>query len=579
MSELKRSFGYLRPYTKEAAGAIILLGLVVAANLAIPRLVQVIVDDGIVNRDMDVILRTSLLMIGASLLSALFMIGNTILAIKASRGFEADLRDAIFTKIQTFSFGNLDEFTTGQLLTRLTSDLNQVRLIITMSLRMFTRMPLTFVGSIALMWATNRRLSLIMAVLLPVTLVLVTVFIRIAQPLFAKVQQRVDYLNQVLQENLTGIRVVKAFVRRVHENTRFETANDELYGASLKITRTLALFMPFIMVLLNMGTVAVLYYGGVQVFQGESSVGQIMAFINYLSSAMFSVIMLGAMAGQISAAEASAKRINQVLDEVPRIRERSDAVRLDDVEGRVVFEDVEFSYGMDGGMPVLSGVSFTAEPGETVAILGATGSGKSTLVHLIPRFHDVTGGRVTIDGVDVRDLALESLRKSVGISLQETVLFSGTIRDNIKYGRPDASDEEMVEAAKAAQAHEFITGFPDGYDTMVGQRGVNLSGGQKQRIAIARTILVRPRILILDDSTSSVDVETEILIEEALERLMKDSTNFVIAQRISTVLNADKILVLETGRVAAMGDHVALMETSPIYREIYDSQLGGGLMQ
>jgi len=579
LSELKRSFGYLRPYTKEAAGAIILLGLVVAANLAIPRLVQVIVDDGIVNRDMDVILRTSLLMIGASLLSALFMIGNTILAIKASRGFEADLRDAIFTKIQTFSFGNLDEFTTGQLLTRLTSDLNQVRLIITMSLRMFTRMPLTFVGSIALMWATNRRLSLIMAVLLPVTLVLVTVFIRIAQPLFAKVQQRVDYLNQVLQENLTGIRVVKAFVRRVHENTRFETANDELYGASLKITRTLALFMPFIMVLLNMGTVAVLYYGGVQVFQGESSVGQIMAFINYLSSAMFSVIMLGAMAGQISAAEASAKRINQVLDEVPRIRERPDAMRLDDVEGRVVFEDVEFSYGMDGGMPVLSGVSFTAEPGETVAILGATGSGKSTLVHLIPRFHDVTGGRVTIDGVDVRDLALASLRKSVGISLQETVLFSGTIRDNIKYGRPDASDEEMVEAAKAAQAHEFIAGFPDGYDTMVGQRGVNLSGGQKQRIAIARAILVRPRILILDDSTSSVDVETEILIEEALERIMEDSTNLVIAQRISTVLNADKILVLETGRVAAVGDHGSLMETSPIYREIYDSQLGGGVLQ
>jgi len=579
LSELKRSFGYLRPYTKEAAGAIILLGLVVAANLAIPRLVQVIVDDGIVNRDMDVILRTSLLMIGASLLSALFMIGNTILAIKASRGFEADLRDAIFTKIQTFSFGNLDEFTTGQLLTRLTSDLNQVRLIITMSLRMFTRMPLTFVGSIALMWATNRRLSLIMAVLLPVTLVLVTVFIRIAQPLFAKVQQRVDYLNQVLQENLTGIRVVKAFVRRVHENTRFETANDELYGASLKITRTLALFMPFIMVLLNMGTVAVLYYGGVQVFQGESSVGQIMAFINYLSSAMFSVIMLGAMAGQISAAEASAKRINQVLDEVPRIRERPDAMRLDEVEGRVVFEDVEFSYGMDGGMPVLSGVSFTAEPGETVAILGATGSGKSTLVHLIPRFHDVTGGRVTIDGVDVRDLALASLRKSVGISLQETVLFSGTIRDNIKYGRPDASDEEMVEAAKAAQAHEFIAGFPDGYDTMVGQRGVNLSGGQKQRIAIARAILVRPRILILDDSTSSVDVETEILIEEALERIMEDSTNLVIAQRISTVLNADKILVLETGRVAAVGDHGSLMETSPIYREIYDSQLGGGVLQ
>ena len=577
MSSLKRSFNYLKPYSKEAAGAIILLGLVVAANLSIPRLVQVIIDEGVANQDMNIIIRTSLLMIAASILSALFMTGNTILAIKASRGFEADFRDAIFTKIQTYSFGNLDEFTTGQLLTRLTSDLNQVRLIITMSLRMFTRMPLTFIGSIALMWITNPQLSLIMVVLLPITLILVYAFIRISQPLFTKVQEKVDYLNQVMQENLTGIRVVKAFVRRDHENGRFEKANDELYGASLRITRSLSFFMPFITTLLNLGTVAVLYFGGIQVFRGTSSVGEIMAFINYLSSAMFSVIMLGSMAGQTSAAEASAKRIFQVLDEEPKIKEKPEAVKLENVDGRVVFEDVEFSYSENGGLPVLSHINFVAEPGETVAILGATGSGKSTLVHLIPRFYDVTDGRITIDGLDVRELTLETLRKAVGISLQETILFSGTIRDNIKYGRPSASEEEVVEAAKAAQAHDFIMGFQDGYDTIVGQRGVNLSGGQKQRIAIARVLLVKPKILILDDSTSSVDVETEIKIEEALERMMKDSTNIVIAQRISTVLNADKILVLENGCIADIGNHRELMESSPIYREIYDSQLGGGV--
>ena len=577
MSSLKRSFRYLKPYSKEAAGAIILLALVVAANLSIPRLIQVIIDEGVSVKDLDTITRTSLLMIAASIFSALFMIGNTILAIKASRGFEADFRDAIFTKIQSYSFGNLDEFTTGQLLTRLTSDLNQVRLIITMSLRMFTRMPLTFVLSIALMWMTNRRLSIIMAVLLPITLILVYFFIQVSQPLFRKVQERMDYLNQVLQENLTGIRVVKAFVRREYEINRFEAANDELYTASVKINRNLGIFRPFVTLLLNLGTVAVIYYGGIQVSVGTSSLGEIMAFINYLSSAMFSVIVLSSMAGQISAAEASAKRIFQSIDEEPKIKEKPEAVRLDSVDGRLVFEGVSFSYGVDGGLPVLSNVNFVAEPGETVAILGATGSGKSTLVHLIPRFYDVTSGKVTINGVDLRDLSLETLRKAVGISLQETILFSGTIRDNIRYGRPDAIEEEVISAAKAAQAHEFITSFRDGYDTIVGQRGVNLSGGQKQRITIARVLLVKPKIMILDDSTSAVDVETEIKIEEALESIMRDSTNIIIAQRISTVLNADKILVLDKGSIADVGSHTELLESSPIYREIYDSQLGGGV--
>jgi ATP-binding cassette subfamily B protein len=577
MSSLKRSFKYLKPYSKEALGAVVLLALVVAANLSIPRLVQVIIDEGVAAQDLEIITRTSLLMIAASILSALFMTANTILAIKASRGFEADFRDAIFTKIQSYSFGNLDEFTTGQLLTRLTSDLNQVRIIITMTLRMFTRMPLTFILSIALMWITNRQLSVIMVVLLPITLALVYFFIRVSQPLFRRVQERVDYLNQVLQENLTGIRVVKAFVRRDHENNRFEKANSELYYAALKINRNLGIFMPFITLLLNLGTVAVIYYGGIEVFRGNSSVGQIIAFMNYLSSAMFSVITLSSMAGQISAAEASAKRIFEAIDEEPKIKEKPNAVKPEKIDGRIVFEDVSFSYGEDEGLPVLSKVNFVAEPGETVAILGATGSGKSTLVHLIPRFYDVTGGKVTIDGWDVRELELETLRKAVGISLQDTMLFSGTIRDNIRYGRPDATDEEVVAAARAAQAHDFIMGFRDGYDTMVGQRGVNLSGGQKQRIAIARVLLIKPKIMILDDSTSAVDVETEIKIEEALETIMKDSTNIIIAQRISTVLKADKILVLDKGSVADIGSHEDLLESCTIYQEIYDSQLGGGV--
>lgn len=576
MSDLRRVLRYISPYKKEAALATVFLALVVVADLSIPRLVQVIIDDGVAQGDMNVIIWTSLLMIGASVLSAALMVANTIFAVKTSRSFEADLREAIFRKIQTFSFGNLDDFTTGQLLTRLTSDLNLIQMVVLMGLRMFTRAPLMFIGSVSIMWVTNPRLATIMFALLPVTIVLVTVFIRIVQPLFVRVQERLEYLNQVLQENLSGIRVVKSFVRRDHENRRFEGANIELYGTSLRVTQLLSVFFPIIMSLLNLGTVAIIYYGGLQVFAGQTSVGQIMAFINYLFGTMFPVLMLSMMAGQISASNASAGRIMQVLDSAPEVQDRPDAAALDEMRGEVVFEDVTFSYRDDGGDPVLYDVSFTAEPGETVAILGSTGSGKSSLINLIPRFYDVNEGSVTIDGVDIRDIQMQSLRRHIGISLQETVLFSGTIRDNIRYGRPDASDEEVVAAAMAAQAHDFITEFPEGYDTMVGQRGVNLSGGQKQRLAIARALLVKPTILILDDSTSAVDVETEAEIEEALEELMADRTSFVIAQRISTVLKADKIIVLDDGRIAAEGSHAELMDTSPIYREIYESQLGDG---
>ena len=576
MSELRRISKYTKPYRKEIVLAVILLGLVVVADLSIPRLIQVIIDEGVANRDMDKIISTSLLMIGASILSALFMVGNTIFSVRAARSTEADIREALFKKIQTFSFGNLDDFTTGQLLTRLSSDLNQVQMFLTMLLRMFTRAPLMFIGSISIMILTNFELSKIMFVLIPATTILVYLFIRKVQPYFAMVQEKLEYLNQVMQENLVGIRVVKAFVRRDYENERFEDANNQLYETQLSFTQLLSIFFPIVMVLMNMGSVAIIYFGGLQVFVGTTSVGTIMAFVNYVFSTMFPVMMLAMMAGQISSASASAERIMQVLDAEPDVQDKPNAIKLSEIKGKVVFNDVEFSYADDGGDPVLRDISFTAEPGETVAILGSTGSGKSSLINLIPRFYDVTKGQITLDGNDVRDIDMESLRSYIGISLQDVALFSGTIRENIRYGRPDASQEDVEKAAKAAQAHEFIMGFPNGYDTLVGERGTNLSGGQKQRLAIARALLIKPKILILDDSTSAVDIETEIKIEEALEKQLAGATRFVIAQRISTVLNADKILVLDEGKIVAEGKHSELMDTSPIYKEIYDSQLGNG---
>lgn len=576
MSELRRISKYTKPYQKEIALSVILLGLVVVADLSIPRLIQVIIDEGVANQDMDKIISTSLLMIGASILSAIFMVGNTVYAVRAARSTEADIRNDLFKKIQTFSFGNLDDFTTGQLLTRLSSDLNQIQMFLALLLRMFTRAPLMFVGSISIMILTNFELSKIMFVMIPATTILVYLFISKVQPYFAKVQEKLEYLNQVMQENLVGIRVVKAFVRRDYENKRFEDANNQLYETQLAFTQLLSIFFPIIMVLMNLGSVAIIYFGGLQVFVGTTSVGTIMAFVNYVFSTMFPVMMLAMMAGQISSASASAERIMQVLDTESEVQDKPEALKFSEIEGRVVFKDVEFSYSKDGGDPVLRDLNFSAEPGETVAILGSTGSGKSSLINLIPRFYDVTKGKVTVDGNDVRDIEMQNLRSHIGISLQDVALFSGTIRDNIRYGKPDASQEEVETAAKAAQAHEFITGFPNGYDTIVGERGTNLSGGQKQRIAIARALLIRPKILILDDSTSAVDIETEIKIEEALEEQLAGTTRFVIAQRISTVLNADKILVLDEGKIVAEGKHMELMDTSPIYKEIYDSQLGNG---
>ncbi len=574
MKSLRRMFRFVKPYQKNAVLSLVLLLGVVVADLLIPRLTQRVIDEGVARQDMRIIVTTALLMLGAAVLSALFSIGNTLLSVRVAMSASADLRSALVRKVQTFSFGNLDRVQTGQLLVRATSDVNMVQMMVQMSLRMLTRAPLWMVGSMFMLIATSTRLALLMLVLLPVILGIIWFFLAKARPLFLRIQNKLDKMNQVLQENLAGVRVVKAFVRVEHENARFDWANRDLTDETVKVMQLLATLIPTMQFIVSLGIVGVVWFGGNLIVDGDFTVGEIVASINYMSYSLFPMLMLGGMVGPISAADASASRIWEVLDSTADVQDRPQAQALSDAGGRVMFEDVCFSYNHGCEELVLRDVNLVAEPGQTVAILGATGAGKSSLVHLIPRFYDVEQGRVTLDGVDVCDILLGALRAQVGIALQETMLFSGTVRDNIRYGRPDATEQEVISAAQAAQAHDFITAFPDGYDTVVGQRGVNLSGGQKQRIAIARALLVQPKVLILDDSTSAVDVETEARIQASLDELMVGRTSFVIAQRISTVLSADKIVVLDRGQVAAEGTHAELMVSSPIYREIYESQLG-----
>lgn len=574
---LIRVLQFLKPYQKIALASIGMLTLSVLAELMVPRLLQRIIDEGIVQKDLWIIGTTALAMVALAIIEAAMTIGNTFFSVRVAQGFASDVRSALFRRIQSFSFGNLDKFQTGQLVIRMTSDINITQMMVMMGLRMFIRAPLMIVGSVIMMYAINTELANIMILLMPATLILTGIFVWKAQPMFMLVQGKLDKLNSVLQENLAGVRVVKAFVRQKHESERFDAASTSLMDQSIKVNRLLQFLFPSMFLIINLGVLGVLYFGGLQAIQNRFTIGEILAFSNYLLASMFPLIFLSMMAGQLASTGASVKRIYEVIDSELQVQNKLDAKPLEGFIGRVAFENVYFRYSQDGGEPVLSNINFVAEPGQTIALLGATGSGKSTLINLIPRFYDVTSGRITLDGVDERNFTIESLRANIGIALQEPILFSGTIRDNIKYGKPDATNEEVIVAAKAAQAHDFIMGFPKGYDSEVGQRGVGLSGGQKQRLSIARAILVKPKILILDDSTSSVDVETEALIQEALENVMKDRTSFIIAQRISSVLKADKILVLDTGRIVAEGHHDELIKSSSIYREIYDSQLGGGI--
>lgn len=573
MHATRRLFPFLRPYWLWAVLAPLAMMLEVVMDLLQPTLIAHIIDDGIARQDTAFVVRTSGWMVTAALVGLMGGMVCTLFAILAAQGFGADLRHALFGKVQTLSFGNLDHLETGKLITRLTNDVTQVQELVAMALRIMVRAPLLMVGSVVMAVITSPRLALLFLVLLPTILLLLVWIIRKTLPLFGGVQQRLDALNIVMQENLAGVRVVKAFVRGAYERARFGAANDDLLQQNLRAVRTMAVTMPLVTLTLNVGVVAALWFGGVQVRMGELQVGQVIAFINYLTQALMALTMVSMLVMRVARAEASAVRIGEVLESTPQVQNHPNAQPAPPLRGRVAFERVCFSYNGDEEAPVLKGIDFVAEPGETVAVLGATGAGKSSLINLIPRFYDVSDGRVTLDGCDVRHLDQTALRQQIGVALQEPVLFSGTIRDNIRYGRPDAGDDAVVAAAKLAQAHDFIMALPGGYDALVGQRGVNLSGGQKQRLAIARALLIDPVILILDDSTSAVDVETEARIQDALARVRRGRTTLMVAQRISSVLSADKILVLDDGQIAAIGDHRTLLATSPIYREIYASQL------
>jgi len=578
MSYVFKLSSFVRPYWRWALIALVLLTILVFLDLSIPRLIQRIIDQGINQGNQQVVIQTGLLMLGISLVSAVIAVGNNIYSVRVGESVARDLREAIFLQIQRFAYGDLDRQQTGQLMIRLTVDASALQRLTQITLRIGTRAPLLMLGSMVLMFATSPRLALIMLPLLLVTAVIVGFFVFKMEPLFHRVREKMDRLNTVLQENVAGVRVVKSFVRDEHEAERFGAANQEFTDQSIRVMHFMATMSPILTMCVNAGMVLVIWAGGMQSIDGDLSVGEVVAFTNYLLTTITPLTMMAMLANVWASGIASAERVDAVLATMPEVQDSPTAADLPaEVAGRVVFENVAFAYNGAGSEPVLQGIDLVAEAGQSVAILGATGAGKTSLVNLVPRFYDTEHGRVLIDGADVRTLRQDALLQHIAIVPQETILFSGSVRDNIRYGAPQATDAEVLAAAQAAQAHDFIQALPRGYDTHVEERGVNLSGGQKQRIAIARALLMRPRILILDDSTSAVDVDTETRIQDALAAAKYEHTSLVVAQRISTVLRADKIVVLEHGRVAAQGTHQELMVASPIYREIYASQLGDGV--
>ena len=505
-------------------------------------------------------------------LRGLFAFLQTYWAQKNSQSIAYDLRNDLYAKIQNLSFSYHDRNNTGQLMIRATDDVEKVRLFIGQGLLQLVGAVLLLSGTLIILFTSNSRLALVTLWILPVTLILFMIFGVISRPLFSTIQQKLSVLNTTLQESVAGIKVVKAFTQEKNEQAKFDNQADDLMNQQITVARLFTILFPLVFLIANLGQATTLYAGGLQIIRGTLTLGEWQEFSLYLVYLFFPVAQFGFIITQFGQASASAARIFEILDAEIEVVDRTGAGTLPPVRGQVKFENVTFRY-FSNGEAVLKNVTFEAKPGETVALLGATGSGKTTIINLLPRFYDPRQGRITIDGFDLRDVTLDSLRSQIGIVLQETTLFSGTIRENIAFGKPEASMEEIISAAQAAAAHDFIMSFPQAYDTPVGERGTTLSGGQKQRIAIARALLLGPQILILDDSTSSVDLATEAQIQAALDRLMHGRTSFVIAQRISTVMNADLILVLDKGEIVARGDHAELMEESEIYAEIYSSQL------
>lgn len=573
MKSVSRALRYLFNYWPVASGGGLALLLVNLANLATPQLLRLLIDEGITELNMTRVWQVAGTLIVVAFVRGIFNFLQGYWSEVASQGVAYDLRNVIFEKLQKLSFSYHDRSQTGKLMTRMTSDVELVQHFVGRGALLLVSAILMLLGTLAIMFWMNWKLALVVFFVVPVILVFFSVFVRKIMPVSLRVQKKLGALNTILQENLAGMRVVKAFAREDYETARYLAQNEELLDENIYMVGLFSSIFPLIFFFANLGMVAVVWFGGLEVIGLRLTLGELVAFIGYLGFMLMPIFQMGMIGAMLSRAEASAQRIFEVVDARSEVEDKPDAILLTALEGRVAFEKVSFRY-VGGQEDVIQEVSFTAEPGQTVAILGQTGAGKSSIINLIPRFYDVTDGVLLIDGLDVREVQLDSLRKQVGIVLQETTLFSGTIRENIAYGRPEAGDDQVVAAAVAAQAHEFITELPEGYDTLVGERGVGLSGGQKQRVAIARALLVDPRILILDDSTSSVDAETEYKIQQALEVLMQGRTSFVIAQRISTVRNADMILLLGRGRLVAQGTHEELMQSSELYVEILETQFG-----
>ena len=569
---------HLRGYGKQAVKAPIMMILEVICELTLPLVMSKIVDEAIPSGDVAYIFKLGALMLALAAVSMTCGVLGAKYASYASQGFGGNRRQTLFDKIQTFSFADIDRFSSASLITRITNDVNNMTMMLAMGLRMLVRAPVMLVAALVISVVLNARLALVLAVVIPLMVLAIGVVMKVCTKLFEAMQKKIDALNNTLQENLVAIRVVKAFVRGAHERQKFKKANDELTKAGLNVGMKIVAILPVMMLAMNGATVAVLYFGGKMVMGATFDLGQLQAFLNYIFQILMSVMMVAMSLLQLSRSQACAHRINEVLNAQPDIEDQPQAGQsaLPAPRGKVEFQDVSFKYVATGtGDDVLSHVSFSVEPGQFVAIVGGTGTGKSSLVNLIPRFYDVTGGAVLLDGLDVRNYPLEELRSRIGMVLQTNVLFSGTIRENLLWGREDATEEELVQAAKDAQAYDFIMALPDGFDTRLDQGGVNVSGGQKQRLCIARAMLRKPAVLILDDSTSAVDSATEAAIRESFHRNLAGTTVIIIAQRISSVQYADEILVLDDDHIAGRGTHEELLASNPIYQEIYQSQQEG----
>ena len=570
---------FLKPYWIFALLCPLAMILEVSMDLLQPQLMKDIVNDGILGdgtaaENLTFVIITGLKMLMFSLIGCFGGIASAAFGTTAAQKMGNDLRKATFSKAMHLSFQQTDKFTTGSLVTRLTNDITAIQEFVSMSLRMFVRTGMQFIGGITVILTLNVNFGLVLIISLPIQLIILAVILKKAAPLFSVVQTKLDKVNSVVQENVTGARVVKAFTREEYEIGRFENANTDLMNTNLKVQKLIATLNPILMVVMNASVIAIILIGGFQVEAKQMLVGDVMAAVTYITQILMSVMMVGMMFQQVSRASASIKRVNEVLDTVPVIN--NGEISENKGTGTVEFKNVSFSYPNSSGRPVLKNIDLKINSGETLAILGATGCGKTSLVNLIPRFYDATEGEVLIDGVNVKDYAVDTLRSKIGVVLQKSELFSGTVSENIRWGNENATDEDIKRAADIAQATEFIEGFNDGYDTMITENGASLSGGQKQRMSIARAIVKKPEILIFDDSTSALDLSTEAKLHKALRENLDDVTVIMIAQRIASVMRADRIAVIEGGEIAACGTHKELMASCKVYRDIYNSQLKEG---